>query len=312
MRNRIMELIRVQAAVDENVLFLTGDLGFSVVEPLEEALGERFINMGIAEANMLSASASLAACGFKPYVYSIAPFVTVRCLEQIRNDVAYQKRAVRIIGVGAGFSYGSLGPSHHSLEDATLMAALPGMMVFNPANVAELDRIFALSKDDRRPAYFRIPRESGSMQDAPEFGLHDAVYRLREGADVTLVSSGVSLAETLSAADRLADTGISAGVLSVPVIQPFPAAAFAQHADVAPLVSVFEGYRGNPLSLGIMETLLSTGLRNRFLDLCAPHEFAQVVGNTGALRARAGLDAESIARRVEAFVRLDQPARKAG
>jgi transketolase len=312
MRNRIMELIRVRASVDEDVLFLTGDLGFSVVEPLQEALGERFINMGIAEANMLSASASLAACGFKPYVYSIAPFVTVRCLEQIRNDVAYQKRPVRIIGVGAGFSYGSLGPSHHSLEDATLMAALPGMMVFNPANVAELDRVFALSNDDPRPAYFRIPRESGSNDAAPDFSLQDAVYQLRSGNDVTLVSSGVSVAECLVAAARLEEAGIGARVLSVPVIQPFPAAAFAALAGSSPIVTVFEGYRGNPLSLGVMETLLGGGMACRFLDLCAPHEFAQVVGNTQALRQRAGIDAQTIARKVESFVRQDQPVRRVG
>ena len=116
MRNRIIHLVEAAASRDDKVVFLTGDLGFSVVEPLMDALGERFINMGVAEANMMSVASALAAQGFKPFVYSIAPFVTLRCLEQIRNDIAYQKRAVRVIGAGAGYSYGTLGPSHHALR----------------------------------------------------------------------------------------------------------------------------------------------------------------------------------------------------
>lgn len=295
MRNRIIELIEADAAGDPSVVFLTGDLGFSVVEPLQAALGDRFVNMGVAEANMISVAASLAAVGLRPFAYSITPFITSRCFEQIRNDLAYQRRAARLIGVGSGFSYGTLGPSHHGLEDAAIMASLPDVVVANPGNVAELDRCYAALREDARPVYFRIARESGSPYAVPMFAPERAAYEARAGADVILVASGVSVSECLLVADELARNGIDASVVSVPILHPFPKEALGALLGGAPVVCVFEGYRGNPLSLGVMEVILEQGRANAFLDLVAPQSFPHLVGNTEALRRRAGLDAASIA-----------------
>jgi transketolase len=298
MRNRIIELIEAEASGDDSIAFLTGDLGFSVVEPLAAELGERFINMGVAEANMISVAASLARTGLKPFAYSITPFITSRCFEQIRNDIVYQQRSVRLIGVGSGFSYGSLGPSHHGLEDAAIMASLPGLIVLNPANVAELDHLYALTREKTRPVYFRIARESGITFSVPMFALDRAVYRLRAGDDVTLVASGVTVAECLDAAALLAQQGIAASVVSAPVLSPFPTEALGELLGEAPVISVFEGYRGNPLSLGVMETLLRNRSRTVYQELCAPHAFADTVGSTQFLRRHAGLDSAAIATRV--------------
>lgn len=295
MRSRIIELIEADAATDNSIVFLTGDLGFSVVEPLEDALGERFINMGVAEANMISVAASLAATGFRPFAYSIVPFITGRCFEQIRNDIAYQKRAVRLIGVGAGFSYGALGPSHHGLEDAAIMASLPEMAVANPGNVAELDRCYAALRHDERPVYFRIARESGLSYPVPIFSAERAAYEARTGEDIVLAASGVTVSECLKAADRLEQIGIFASVVSVPIPHPFPKDEFATLIRDTPVISVFEGYRGNPLSLGVMEVLLERGRGNRYLDLVAPQRFLHVVGGAESLRREAGLDAAAIA-----------------
>lgn len=311
MRNRIVHLIEAVAANDAAVVFLTGDLGFSVVEPLMASMGERFVNMGVAEANMISVASSLAAQGFKPFAYTIAPFITVRCLEQVRNDVAYQKRPVRLIGVGAGFSYGSLGPSHHALEDAHVMTAIPGMIVCNPANVAELDRCFAAVADDPRPVYFRIARESGNARPAPIFALDASAYVAHPGDDVTLVTSGSSLSECLHAADLLQRARVSARVVSVPVLQPFPSETLAPLLK-GPVVCVMEAYRGNPLAHGVMESLLAAGGARRFLDIHAPHAFASVVGSTETLRAQAGLDAAAIAAKVADIAgSISRPARRA-
>ncbi|PWB80318.1 MAG: hypothetical protein C3F11_18250 [Methylocystaceae bacterium] len=303
MRNRIIELIEAANALDPRVVFLTGDLGFSVVEPLQAALGERFVNVGVAEANMMSIAGPLAALGFRPFVYSIGPFVTARCLEQIRNDIVYQNRAVRIIGVGSGFSYGSLGPSHHALEDAHLMAALPGMIVANPGNVAELDRFFALTLDEAQPAYFRIPRESGAAFPVPMFSLDTAAYVVRDGDELTLVACGVGVADALLAAERLERDGLSARVVSVPVVAPFPKTALARVIADGPVVSVFEGFPGNPFSVGVVATLFENGFRNAYAELVAPHAFAHIVGDTQALRRDAGLDARAIAEAARRVVR---------
>lgn len=295
MRNRIAGLIEETAAQDESVVFLTGDLGFSVVEPLQALLGERFINAGVAEANLISMAGSLAALDFKPFVYSIAPFITSRCYEQIRNDIVYQKRKVGIIGVGSGFSYGALGASHHALEDATIMAALPGMIVGNPGNVSELERFYALTQLEEAPAYFRIARESGAAFPVPIFTTETAAYTVRGGVDMTLIASGVCVTECLKAADMLAGSRVDARVVSVPVIAPFPKAALEKELCAGPVVSVFEGFPGNPFSTGVMRTLFESGERRACRELTAPHRFESVVGNTQALRQRAGLDARSIA-----------------
>lgn len=303
MRNRIIQLIEAESAEDQSIVFLTGDLGYSVVEPLMPALGERFINMGVAEANMISVAGSLAASGLKTYAYSIVPFITARCLEQIRNDICYQERAVRLIGVGSGFSYGTLGPSHHALDDATLMAALPDMIVLNPGNVAELDRCFAATLHDPRPVYFRIARESGSAFGMPIVSIDDAAHMVRAGRDVTLIGSGVTVSECLSAAEQLDRDGISAKVVSVPVLSPFPTSALARLVGDCPVVTAFEGYPGHPLETGVMRTLLANDVRVPFASLSVPHAFAHTVGGTAFLRAEAGLDAGAIARQASALVR---------
>ena len=298
MRNRIIELIDQAAKADPKLLFLTGDLGFSVVEPLQEHMGERFINMGISEANMMSVASSLAACGHKVFTYSIAPFVTARCFEQIRNDVCYQQRPIKIIGVGAGYSYGTMGPSHHALEDAHIMSALPDMVIGSPANKAELDRFFALTLSVAAPVYFRIPRESGSARSVPEFGLASGAYLVRRGQDVNLVASGVAVEEAAAAAILLETKGISANLISVPVLKPFPTETLNGLLVSGPVISIFEGYPANPLSVGVMQMLCGNINRHSFFDFSVPHGFSHQVGNTDHLRQIARLDGEGIAARV--------------
>ena len=303
MRQRIVELIRATASGDPSVVFLTGDLGYSVVEPLEAALGSRFINMGVAEANMISVAASLAATGLTPFAYSIAPFISSRCFEQIRNDVVYQRRAVRLIAVGSGFSYGTLGPSHHALEDATILAQLPGMIVANPANTAELDRLYMLMMLEPHPAYLRIARENGAAFDVAMHSLQSGAYAVTGGTDVTLVASGVTVTESLAAAALLATEGISAGVVSVPVLAPFPGQALGAAIRTPAVVCVFEGYAGNPLATGTMAALLDANAGIAFANLAAPARFPAMAGSTAYLRREAGLDAASIVTAARQLVR---------
>lgn len=301
MRNRIIKLIGEAATTDPNIMFMTGDLGFSVVEPLQESMGERFVNMGISEANMVSVASSLVASGFNVFTYTIAPFMTARCFEQIRNDACYQGRPIKLIGVGGGYSYGSLGPSHHSLEDAHILAALPDLVIGNPANVNELDRFFHLTLNAPHTVYFRIPRESGVPRDVPSFDLETGAYLLADGEEINIVASGVSINDCVIAVDRLRDHGVKARLISVPVIRPFPHDHLAGLLADGPVLTVFEGYGRNPLSVGVMETLLRAGRAVPFADLHV-EGFAHTVGNTEHLRAAAGLDAGSIEQRALALL----------
>lgn len=299
MRAAMMEAIARHAAADHDVIFITGDLGYSVVEPLESSLGERFINAGIAEQNMISLASGLAASGFKPYCYSIAPFVTARCYEQIRNDIAYEGRQVILVGAGAGLSYGSLGPSHHSLEDATIIAALPGMAVLSPANGVELAAVHSTLVQEKRAGYLRVSREAGPQFSVPKFvTLEQGAHVIKAGGDINIVASGPAVSAALEASQSLSECGADAQVISVPVLSPFPAAALDGLLNDGPVMVALEGYAGNPLEQGVRR-LLMAGRTTRILfdEVSAPLHFPKTVGSTEALRRALGIDAAEIAQR---------------
>ncbi|WP_375313599.1 transketolase C-terminal domain-containing protein [Bradyrhizobium sp. A5] len=300
MRKSMMLAITDHAECDPGVVFLTGDLGFSVVEPVAELLGPRFINAGVAEQNMISVAAGLAASGLKPYCYSIAPFVTARCYEQIRNDIGYEGRQVILVGAGAGLSYGSLGPSHHSLDDASLLSGIPGMAVLSPANGTELAATHAALIRSGQAGYIRVAREDGPDFATPSFsGLSECAHRLGEGKDVTLVASGPAVMAALDAARQLAERGVRAGVVSVPVLSPFPIETLDRILGPGPIVAVFEGYTGNPLELGLRRLLMGRQSSVQpFDEISVPLRFPKLVGSTEALRRDFRIDAPAIVERV--------------
>ncbi|MDH3703554.1 MAG: transketolase [Alphaproteobacteria bacterium] len=300
MRNHLIELIAGDAAQRPDVVFMTGDLGFSVVEPLRDQMGDRFINTGVAEANMVSMAAALGLSGFEPYVYSITPFVTARCFEQIRNDVCYHGAPVRLVGIGAGFSYGTLGPTHHALEDATIMAALPAMTVFSPATLTELDALFDAARSIEGPIYYRIGRENGPTAPMPAFVPETPVTMWRDGSTVNLVTSGCLAEPVFAAADALASEGIDLRLITVPILAPFPAAAFVDSLAAAPTVIAFEGYAGNPLEAGALNALAENGYQHPVKSLNAGRAFACEVGSTDHQRRLFGLSPDAICDAVRA------------
>jgi len=148
----------VKLATDPDFVFLTGDLGFMALEPLRDALQSRFINAGIAEQNMLSVAAGLAIEGMNPWVYSIAPFCYARPFEQIRNDICQHNLPVKIVGNGGGYSYGSMGASHHALEDYGVLLTLPNLRAYLPAFDEDVPEIISQLQDTHHPAYLRLGR----------------------------------------------------------------------------------------------------------------------------------------------------------
>src|SRR2546422_5598431 len=140
MRNAFFRGLYALAERDERVFLIVGDLGFGVVEPFAERFPDRFLNVGVAEQNMTGVAAGLALCGKIVFTYSIGNFSTLRCLEQIRNDVCYHQADVKIVSVGGGFAYGALGMTHHTVEDLAIMRALPGMVEVAPGDPFEVEQ----------------------------------------------------------------------------------------------------------------------------------------------------------------------------
>jgi transketolase len=155
MRKQLCDALVARSA-KEDMVFLTGDLGFMALEPLKEAMGERFINAGLAEQNMITVAAALAAQNLEVWVYSIAPFVYARPFEQIRNDICFHQLPVKLIGNGGGYGYGVQGPTHHAIDDYGALLTLPGMTAFVPAFDEDIGAIVARAGSTDGPAYLRI------------------------------------------------------------------------------------------------------------------------------------------------------------
>ena len=158
MRNRFIELLIEYVKKNKKTYLITGDLGYSVLEPFKERFPDNFINAGIAEQNMMGLAAGLAMEGNKVFVYSIVNFLTFRALEQIRNDICYHNLDVNLISIGAGYSYGAQGYTHHGIEDIGIMRVLPNMQIYTPYNLNSLEYIFQKSLQKNEPKYFRLGR----------------------------------------------------------------------------------------------------------------------------------------------------------
>lgn len=163
MRKVFIETLIQIARKDPRIFLVTADMGYSVLEPFQNEFPERFLNAGVAEQNAVTLAAGLATSGYIPYVYSIVPFITMRCFEQIRVNLAYMQTNVRLIGVGAGFEYGPSGATHHAIEDIAIMRALPGMTVCCPGDNLEAEQIISQSIDYQGPMYIRIGKNKHSV-----------------------------------------------------------------------------------------------------------------------------------------------------
>ena len=195
---------------------MTGDLGYSVLEPFADRFPDRYVNAGVSEQNMIGVAAGLARSGANVFVYSIANFPTFRCLEQIRNDVCYPAANVTIVSVGSGFSYGSHGSTHHAIEDLAVMRSLPGIVVVSPGDPTEARLTTRALAERVGPAYFGLGEAGEPIVDAlqdSEFAL--GRFRLiRGGTDVTVIATGSVLAVADAAADVLTPEGVDVRLLS--------------------------------------------------------------------------------------------------
>jgi transketolase len=180
-----------QARVDERIFVITPDLGFSVLEKFAEEFPDRFLNVGIAEQNAVGVAAGMALSGKIVYVYSIIPFITMRCFEQVRVDVAYMRTNVRLVGVGAGFSYGPAGATHHAIEDIAIMRALPNMTVCCPGDPVETRELVNRSFSHEGPMYIRLGKNGEKKIHPDNFSLSIGQAKwVRDGEDAVLITTG--------------------------------------------------------------------------------------------------------------------------
>lgn len=222
MRNAFADEITRIGERDERIVLLSGDIGNKLFDTFKERYPKRFYNCGVAEQNMIGVAAGMAMSGLRPVVYTIAPFTTTRCYEQIRVDLCYHQAPVVVVGTGAGLSYAELGPTHHSLEDLAIMRVLPGMTVLAPCDEHELRGALATALTVSGPSYMRIGKKGEPKVHAGPLSVATGkVIPLLTGRDVCLVACGTIVPVAIEAARALSAHGISTALVSAPCIKPF-------------------------------------------------------------------------------------------
>jgi transketolase len=297
MRNAFADEITKLGAADKRVTLLSGDIGNKLFDNFKASSPGRFFNCGVAEANMMGVAAGLALNGLRPVVYTITPFTTTRCYEQIRVDVCYHRAPVLIVGTGAGLSYVDLGPTHHSCEDIALLRVLPDMTVLCPCDANELRAALRAALKHDGPVYMRIGKKGEPVihQTPPQLEIGRAIT-MRAGKDVCLISTGNVMPLVLDVADRLAAAGVSARVESFHTVKPLDTArlteVFKQYRIVA---SVEEHSRIGGLASAIAEWLAAQERqRAEFLGFSLADRFLHEVGSQDYARRMLGLSPEVI------------------
>ena len=297
MRTAFFDTLLALAERDHRIHLIVGDLGFGVVEPFATRFPDRFLNAGVAEQNMTGIAAGMAACGKVVFTYSIANFPTLRCLEQIRNDICYPNANVNIVSVGGGFAYGALGYSHHATEDLAIMRALPGMTVVAPGDPLETANATRAIAEESGPCYLRLGRVGEAMVHEPHatFLLGKATLA-RPGTDITLISTGGMLETAMTVANRLSHTGSSARVLSMHTIRPLDTETILSAArETRALVTIEEHSIVGGLGSAVAECLAeSSDVHPVFKRIGIPSVISSTVGSQDYLRGFHGLSSDGI------------------
>jgi transketolase len=296
MRTTFVKALQEAAADDDRILLLTGDLGFAVLDGFRAAHADRFYNVGVAEQNLAGVAAGLALSGHIVFTYSIGNFPTLRCLEQIRNDICYHDAPVKIVTVGGGLSYGTLGHSHFATEDLAIMRALPGMTVVAPGDPVEVAQLLPQIVALPGPVYVRLGRDGEQTVHPSEQEVRlGHPTTVRPGVDVLLLTTGAMLPVALEAAGQLAEDGIDAQVTSVHTLKPLDGDAICALARRFPMVITCEEHSViGGLGGAVAETLAEAGISTAFRRFGLPSEFPTAVGSQQYLRAVNGIDAAAL------------------
>ena len=298
MRNAFLDTLFELAQEDERIIFITGDLGYRVVEKFMELRPRQFLNAGVAEQNMTGIAAGMAMSGKIAFTYSIANFPTLRCLEQVRNDVCYHDANVKIVSVGGGVAYGALSVTHHAVEDLGVMRCLPNLLVVAPGDPVETRAATRAITAHRGPCYLRLGKagEPTVHQGPIHFQLGRAI-RLRDGCDLTIISTGGMLMTAARVAECLEDDGIDCRVLSMHTIKPLDTAAvLAAALETGAIATLEEHSIIGGLGSAVAEYLAEhNDTKPIFKRIGMPSAFSPHIGSQEYLLAQHGLSVDAVA-----------------
>jgi len=289
------------AQKDQRIILLTGDLGYTVFEEFERFLPKQFINMGVAEANMIGVAAGLALSGFIPFVYSIATFATMRGYEQLRNDVCLHNANVKIVGSGAGLSYGHAGSTHHALEDIAITRILPGMCVLCPCDGYEVEALLPQIVKRNGPVYLRL----GKAGEPPVYSTCPGVKigranKIMKGTDVCCIATGNLVYNAQKAAGILRKRNISVEVIDMFTVKPLDLQLLKNLSRrFFHIITVEEHFTYGGLGGAVAEVLSQTKGKAQLTCIGTGDKFVEEVGNQQFLREQLNLTPKLLAKTIE-------------
>lgn len=298
------ELLAI-ARQDRDVVFLTADMGAFSLEQFKKELPNQYFNVGVAEQNMVSVAAGLAMAGKKVFIYTIVPFATMRCYEQIKVDLCCMNLPVTIVGIGAGVMYGGDGPTHHALHDIAVMRALPEMTILNPADAVMTQASARLAYEHDGPVYVRI--EKGRLPDIYEADANDfsqGMSVLRAGDDGVIIASGLLVHSALEAAQRLEARGLSLMVVDLYRVKPLnPERLRAVVGGEQKIITLEENALTGGIGSAVSEFMADEGIRNPLYRLAFPDIHCYDACSREEIHNIYDLSADKIADRVAGWMK---------
>lgn len=296
MRNTYLKELYAIAKADRNVLSLVSDNGMIVYDDFRRDMPDQYLNFGISEGHMVTAAAGMASCGKIPFAYTIGSFLAYRSYEFIRLDVCLQKLNVKIVGIGAGVTYGYLGPTHHSTEDIAILRCIPNLILLSPATPKETKRMVRYAYETNGPVYIRLGNNLPDELYSPEQKIIPGkISVLKEGKDIALFATGEILYQAMEAAKRLEQQGIHAAVISVHTLKPLDVKGIKKIAEKYSLLcSIEEHSVAGGLGSMISEVLTTFGLGNRLIRIGLGDCFASGYGTQKQVLSANQLDADGI------------------
>jgi len=292
LRTAFIDTLRELARIDDRIFLLTADMGYSVFETFRDEFPDRFLNTGIAEQNTIGIAAGLASRGKIVFVYSIIPFVTMRCFEQVRLDLAYNFMNVKLVGVGAGLTYGPLGSSHHALEDIAIMRSLPDMTVLCPGDPIETRELIKRSYEYEGPVYIRLGKngEPKIHPDETRIEIGKSITVLK-GNDLALITTSNMLETGKKWVEEWKQDGVNVSLISMPSLKPFDSSTVKNLIDKEiPIITLEEHSVIGGLGSIISQVIATTGKPVKFQQIGINDKFSHVVGGHEFQRKKFMLD----------------------
>jgi transketolase len=298
MRNEFAKTLTEMAEFNQDLVLLAGDIGNKLFDTFKKNYPNRFYNCGVAEANMTGVASGLASAGLRPITYTITPFNTARCFEQIRLDICYPKLPVIIVGTGSGLSYASLGATHHSMEDISILRTLPNLQIVCPADVKEVRLSLIEALKSKKPTYIRLGKKGEPLihKKIPKFKIGKGLI-LKDGKDLAILGVGTALSIAKECVGLLNEKNIDAELISFHTPKPLDYKLLNSLFKLKKLIIVIEehGLIGGAGSAILEWANITKNDASKVLRFGGPDKFLTGCGNQKQARKLIGLESKNIA-----------------